>query len=34
MAKNMSSEELAMRTFWITIAGVVAYVATVFIYVF
>ena len=33
MAKAYSSDELAMRTFLITIAGVGAFIAVVFIFV-
>lgn len=33
MAKNFSSEQLAWRIFLITMAGVVAYVASVFLFV-
>lgn len=33
MAKNLTSEELAVRAFALTMAGLVAYVAAVFIFI-
>jgi hypothetical protein len=32
-SKNSSAEEFASRAFWITIAGTLAYVASVFLFV-
>jgi hypothetical protein len=33
MAKEYSSDDLAMRTFWITMAGVGAFIAVVFLFI-
>ena len=33
MAKNLSADELATRTFLITMAGTAAYIAAVFLFV-
>ncbi len=33
MASNLTSEQLALRTFLITMAGVLAFVASVFIFI-
>jgi hypothetical protein len=33
MAKAYSADELAQRTFWIAIAGVLTFIATVFLFV-
>jgi hypothetical protein len=33
MAKAYSADELAQRTFWITLAGVLTFVAAVFLFV-
>ena len=33
MAKAYSADELAQRTFWITMAGVLSFIACVFLFV-
>jgi hypothetical protein len=33
MAKTYSADELAQRTFWISIIGVLTFIATVFLFV-
>ncbi len=33
MSKNLSAEDLALRTFWITMVALVLYVGAVFLFV-